>query len=59
LTVLQGLRSTIDPDTAEVLDDLPGIDGVAYTLAAAPDGSVLLGGQGGQLRRVTWWRSAP
>lgn len=42
----------IDPDTVEVQEDRPAVDGVAHSLAAAPDGSVLVGGQNGQLRRV-------
>jgi WD40 repeat protein len=47
-----GRVRVIDPDTAELLGDRPGLEGVAYSLAVAPDGSVLVGGQGGQLRRV-------
>ena len=47
-----GQVRVIDPDTAEVRDDLPALEGVAYSLAVAPDGSVLVGGQNGQLRRV-------
>jgi WD40 repeat protein len=47
-----GRLRVIDPDTVEVLEDLPALDGVAYSLAAAPDGSVLVGGQNGQLRRL-------
>jgi WD40 repeat protein len=43
----------IDPDTAEVIQDIPAIKGWAYSLAVHPtDGSVLVGGSDGQLRRV-------
>src|SRR5262245_52524163 len=48
-----GRVRVIDPDTVEVLEERKGIDGVAHSLAGAKDGSVLGGGQGGQLRRVT------
>src|SRR5262245_26128718 len=47
-----GHLRTIDPDTAEVVDDRRAIEGAAYALAVAGDGSVLVGGQGGQLRRI-------
>jgi WD40 repeat protein len=47
-----GQLRVIDPDTVEVQEDTPALDGVAYSLAAAPDGSVLVGGQGGQLARL-------
>jgi WD40 repeat protein len=47
-----GRLRVIDPDTVEVLHDLPALDGVAYSLAVAPDGSILVGGQNGQLRRL-------
>jgi WD40 repeat protein len=47
-----GRLRVIDPDTVEVREDLPALDGVAYSLAAAPDGSILVGGQNGQLRRL-------
>ena len=42
----------IDSETVEVLKDIPALDGVAYSLAMARDGSVLVGGENGQLRRV-------
>ena len=43
----------IDPDLASVEHVLDGTPGWAYTLVVAPDGeSVLVGGQGGALRRV-------
>jgi WD40 repeat protein len=43
----------IDPASAAVTRDLPAIDGVAYALALAPDGSMLVGGSNGQLRIVS------
>jgi hypothetical protein len=54
-----GRLRVIDPDTVEVLEDLPALDGVAYSVAAAPDGSVLVGGQNGQLRRLVVKQSPP
>jgi WD40 repeat protein len=42
----------IDPETAVVKRDRPAIDGVAYALAPAPDGSILVGGSNGQLQRL-------
>jgi WD40 repeat protein len=48
-----GALRVIDPETVEVRQTIPAIDGVAYPLAVAPDGSVLVGGRDGQLRRVT------
>lgn len=43
----------VDPDTVEVTQDLPAIDGWAYSLAVHPtDGSVVVGGVNGQVRRV-------
>jgi WD40 repeat protein len=60
LTACQdGRLRVVDPDTVEVTEELPAIDGVAHCLAAAPDGSVLVGGQGGQLRRVVVKRGPP
>lgn len=47
-----GQLRVIDPDTVDVLRELPAVTGVAYSLAVAADGSVLVGGQDGQLRRV-------
>jgi WD40 repeat protein len=47
-----GRLRVIDPDTAEVLSERRAIDGVAHSLAVAKDGSALVGGKGGQLRRV-------
>jgi WD40 repeat protein len=43
----------IDPNTVEIVADLPAVDGWAYTLAVHPnDGSLLVGGQNGQLQRL-------
>ncbi len=43
----------IDPGTAALEADLPALKGRAFSLAATGDGvSFLVGGQGGQLRRV-------
>ena len=48
-----GRVRTIDPETAEVVSDRPALDGVAYCLAIAPNGDVLVGGENGQLRKIT------
>jgi WD40 repeat protein len=42
----------IDSETVEVLKEIPAVDGVAYCLAVAPDRSVVVGGQYGQVIRV-------
>ena len=43
----------VDPDTVRIVRDLPALDGRAHCLAAAPDGrSLLVGGEGGQVRRL-------
>ena len=47
-----GRVRVIDPDTMDVTETLAGIDGVAYCLAVAPDGRVLIGGQNGQVKRI-------
>jgi WD40 repeat protein len=52
-----GRLRVIDPDTVEVVEDLPALDGIAYSIAVAPDGSILIGGQNGQLRRLQIERS--
>jgi WD40 repeat protein len=45
----------IDPDTVEILEQLPGIDGWAYSIAVHPrDGSIVVGGTHGQLQRLTF-----
>lgn len=46
-----GRLRAIDPEEAEVRLDVPGLEGVAYSLVAMPDGSLLIGGEKGQLRR--------
>jgi WD40 repeat protein len=49
-----GQVRVIDPETVKVLKELPGVEGWAYSLAVHPsDGSLVVGGQNGQLRRVT------
>ena len=47
-----GRLRVLDPDTMDVTETLAGIDGVAYCLAVAPDGRVLVGGQNGQVKRI-------
>jgi WD40 repeat protein len=47
-----GSLRIIDPETVEVRMSISAIDGVAYCLAVASDGSVVLGGQNGQLKRI-------
>jgi DNA-binding beta-propeller fold protein YncE len=47
-----GRVRVIDPDTMNVTETLAGIDGVAYCLAVTPDGHVLVGGRGGQVKRI-------
>lgn len=43
----------IDPDTVEVLETIPAVNGWAYSLAVHPsDGSLLVGGRNGQLKRI-------
>lgn len=43
----------IDPDTVEILQEIPAVDGWAYSLAVHPtDGSLLVGGRDGQLKRI-------
>ena len=49
----------VDPLTVQVTRDIPALEGWAYSLAVHPtDGSVLVAGQGGQLRRRMLPRSA-
>jgi WD40 repeat protein len=43
----------IDSDSAAVTRDVLAIDGVAYTVALAPDGGILAGGSNGRLRNIT------
>ncbi len=48
-----GQVRVIDPETVEVMQKVPAVDGWAYALAVHPsDGSLAVGGQNGQLRRV-------
>lgn len=44
-----GKLRVIDPDSMEVLKEIPAIDGIAYCLAVLPNGKVAVGGQSGQL----------
>jgi WD40 repeat protein len=44
----------IDPDTVEIIADLPAIDGWAYSLAVLPDGNhIVVGGEGGQVKALS------
>ena len=54
-----GRLRVIDPSTVEILEDLPALDGVAHSLAVAPDGTILVGGENGQLRRVRLGAKTP
>jgi WD40 repeat protein len=43
----------INPETAEVTQDIQAVDGWAYSLAVhSTDGTILVGGSNGQLRRI-------
>jgi WD40 repeat protein len=53
-----GRLRTIDAETAEQSDVRDAIDGLAYAIAVAPDGSVVVGGANGQLRRLVFEGSA-
>ena len=48
-----GKLRVIDPDSMEVLEEIPAIDGIAYCLAVLPNGTVVVGGQSGQLTLQT------
>lgn len=52
LACKDGALRVIDPDTMEIVREVMAITGPAYSLALGPDGSVLIGGQHGQLKRV-------
>ena len=53
-----GQVRVIDPETVEVMKELPAVEGWAYALAVHPsDGSLVVGGQNGQLRRVVLGQS--
>jgi len=43
---------TIDPETVEVKSTLRVADGIVYAIAIAGDGSVLIGGNGGSLKKL-------
>lgn len=58
-TCRDGHVRVIDPSTVEVLEDLPALDGVAHSLAIASDGTILVGGENGQLRHVRLARRSP
>lgn len=47
-----GRVRVLDPDTMDVTEALDALDGVAYSLAVAPDGAVIVGGQSGQVKRI-------
>ena len=45
----------IDPDTVQVTEDLPALNGWAYTLVVHPhDRSLVVGGSDGKLKRIEW-----
>lgn len=49
-----GSVQLIDPDTVEVTQNISAVDGWAYALDVHPtDGSLLVGGTNGQLKRIT------
>lgn len=47
-----GRLRVVDPATAEIVADLPGISGVAHALVISPDGRAILAGERGQVRDV-------
>jgi WD40 repeat protein len=48
-----GHMRLIDPDTVEVIQKIPAVEGWAYALGVHPtDGSLLVGGRDGQLKRI-------
>lgn len=47
-----GCVRVIDPDTVAVLEEIPAISGIAYSLAVAADETVVVGGQNGSIQRV-------
>jgi WD40 repeat protein len=47
-----GRLRAINPDDATLQENLPAIDGPAYALAVAADGSILVAGSNGQSHRV-------
>jgi len=43
----------IDPDLVEITNEIPALNGWAYSLTVHPtDGSIVIGGQNGQIKRV-------
>jgi WD40 repeat protein len=49
-----GALRVIDPETVELRQTIPAVEGVAYALAVASDGSSLVGGRNGQLKRTVF-----
>lgn len=48
-----GAIRIIDPDLVEVTNEIPALNGWAYSLTVHPtDGSIIIGGQNGQIKRV-------
>lgn len=55
-----GRVGVIDAKTVEVIGDHSAVGGLAYSLAVHPtDGSLIVGGQGGELRCVVLGPSQP
>jgi WD40 repeat protein len=53
VAAIDGRVRLIDPDTVEILQEIPAVNGWAYSLAVHPtDGSLLIGGRDGQLKRI-------
>ena len=48
-----GKLRIINPDTVQIVQTLPGIDGWIHSVAAATDGSFVVGGTAGQVTRVS------
>ena len=54
-----GQVRVVDPSTVKVTGTIPALEGWAYTLAVHPsDGSILVAGQDGQIRRRVLSREA-
>jgi len=47
-----GAIRVIDPDSVEMRATVPVVDGIAYSFVIAGDGSLLVGGRDGQLKRA-------
>ncbi len=54
-----GRLRAINAETAELRESRQAIDGVAYSIATASDGSVAVGGTNGQIRRLVVGTDAP